>query len=50
MTAQTPAERNRKTRQRKKERGLVKVESWVPPTGVPEMKALERKLVEAMES
>ena len=47
MTAKTPAERQRKRRQRKAEQGLVKVESWVPRSTVWAMKELEERLCAA---
>ena len=46
MVAKTPAERQRKRRQRKAEQGLVKVESWVPRSTVWAMKELEKRLCE----
>lgn len=42
--AQTNAERSRNKRQRKIERGLVKVEVWVPPDKIHIVKKLEQKL------
>lgn len=44
MTAQTPAERQRTKRQRKKARGLCPVESWVPKDKVWAIKELEKRL------
>ncbi len=44
MTAQSPAERQRKRRQRKKENNLVKVEVWVPVGTAHIVKDLEKKL------
>ncbi len=44
MTAQTDAERQRKRRQRKSDKGLVKVEVWVPDGTVHIVKELEAQL------
>ena len=42
MTAQSGAERQRKRRQRKSDKGLVKVEVWVPSDKVEFVKRVER--------
>ena len=44
MTAQSGAERQRKRRQRKADKGLVKVEVWVPVSCVQVVKELEKRL------
>ena len=43
-TALTPAERQARRRALKESRGLVKIEVWVPASGVAAIKALEKKL------
>ena len=44
MVAQSAAERQRKRRQRKSDKGLVKVEVWVPVGTAHIVKELEKKL------
>ena len=44
MTAQSDAERQRKRRQRKSDKGLVKVEVWVPVGTAHIVKDLEKNL------
>ena len=44
MTAQSDAERQRKRRQRKSDKGLVKVEVWVPVGTAHIVKDLEARL------
>lgn len=48
MTAQTPTQRAAKARQRKRERGLVKVEVWVMPEHKQTVKQLEQELTKGV--